>query len=94
MSIHIYLYLYTSTAYLYLHINIYVLCIVYICCHFKQKMKNGRKPRRFSIIHLPFPHRENRKLSLVHLFTKKQMEIFRLQTDLTDSPICAAHVEY
>jgi hypothetical protein len=46
-----------------------------------QTEKGKRKPRRFSLFRLPFAHRVNGSLSFVRLFTKKQTEAIRLQTD-------------
>jgi hypothetical protein len=47
-----------------------------------------RKPGDFSYSFcLPFAHRANGSLSFVRLFTKKQTEVIRLQTELTDLPI-------
>ncbi len=40
-----------------------------------------RKPRRFSLIPLPFAHRKNGSLSFVWLLTKKQTEVIHLLTD-------------
>ncbi len=40
-----------------------------------------RKPRLFSLIHLPFAHRANGSLSFVCLLTKNQTEVIPLQTD-------------
>jgi hypothetical protein len=46
------------------------------------QMKNGKqKPRRFSLIRSPFARRANGSSSFVSLFTKKQREVIRLQTD-------------
>ncbi len=33
------------------------------------------------LIHLPFAHSTNRSLSIVHLLTKKQIEVIRVQMD-------------
>ncbi len=44
------------------------------------------KPRRFSLIHLPFVHCPNRSLSSVHLLTKKQMKVIRLSMDKRTCP--------
>jgi hypothetical protein len=45
------------------------------------KSNGKRKPRLFSLIHLPFVHCANRSLLFIHLLTKKQMEFIRLQID-------------
>ncbi len=48
-------------------------------------VSNGNwKPRWFALIRLPFALPTNGSLSFVHLFTKKQTEVIRLQMDLTD----------
>ncbi len=39
------------------------------------------KPRRFSLIRLPFAHCATKISSFVRLLTKKQTEFIRLQTD-------------
>jgi hypothetical protein len=50
--------------------------------------KNGKlKPRRFSLICLPFAHHSNGGLLFVSLLTKKQAEVICLQTEKTDLPI-------
>jgi hypothetical protein len=48
----------------------------------RHPMENSkRKPRRFSLIRLPFAHHANGSWSCVRLLTKKQTEVIRLQTD-------------
>ncbi len=50
--------------------------------HGYMETSNGKgKPRKFSLILLPFSHRANGSLSFVSLLTKKQTEVIRLQTD-------------
>ncbi len=44
-----------------------------------QKAIGKRKPRRFSLIRLPFALCANVSLPFVHLLTKKQTEVIRLQ---------------
>ncbi len=46
-----------------------------------EKSNRKLKPRRFSLIRLMFAHRANRSSTFVHLLTKKQMDVIRLQTD-------------
>jgi hypothetical protein len=41
--------------------------------------KRNQKPRRFSLIRLPFARRTNESLSFIRLFTMKQTEVIRLQ---------------
>ncbi len=41
----------------------------------------NEKPKRFSLIRLPFAHRANGSLSFVSLFTKKQTEVICWQTN-------------
>ncbi len=55
--------------YIYLYINVF--------CHFKWKME----AQAIFQIRLLFAHRADRSLSFVRLFTKKQTEVIRLQTD-------------
>ncbi len=58
--------------YIYLYIYIYKYAAV----------SNGEwKPRRFSLIRLPFDYRGNGILSFVRVLTKIQTEVIRLQTD-------------
>jgi hypothetical protein len=46
------------------------------------KESNGkRKPRRFSLIRLPFAYRANGSSSFDCFLTKKQTEVIRLQAD-------------
>jgi hypothetical protein len=46
------------------------------------QMGNGKqKPRRFSLIRLPFSHHANGSLSFLRLLTKEQREVIRLQMD-------------
>jgi hypothetical protein len=71
--IYIYVYIY---IYIYIHIYIFIsiyvhITTLYICCCFK------RKPRRFSLMYLPFSHHVNGSLSFVRLVTKKQTEFIR-----------------
>jgi hypothetical protein len=50
--------------------------------HGHNQTGNGkRKPRRFSLIRLPFCHLVNGSLSFVRLLTRKQTEVIRLQTE-------------
>jgi hypothetical protein len=46
-----------------------------------ETQSNGKRPRRFFLIRLPFAHRANGSLSFVRLLTKKQKEVIRLLTD-------------
>jgi hypothetical protein len=78
INIYIFVYLY---LYLYLYVYIYT---VHIYMLLFQTENGKRKPRQFSLIHLPFAHHANGSLSFVSLFTMKQMEDIRLQTDQTD----------
>jgi hypothetical protein len=41
----------------------------------RKKSNEKQKPRRFSLICLPFAHQENRSLLFVSLLTKKQTEV-------------------
>jgi hypothetical protein len=64
--------MYIDISYIYISISIYIYAAV----------SNGkRKPRRFSLIRLPFANCANASLSFVCLLTKKQTEFVRLQTD-------------
>jgi hypothetical protein len=51
------------------------------CCRFKTENRKW-KSRQFSLIRLPCGHCANGGLSFVCFFTKKQMEVIRLQRDL------------
>ncbi len=44
-------------------------------CHFTKKIKQKKKPRQFSLIHLLFPHCANGSLLFVYLLVRKQMEV-------------------
>ncbi len=74
------IYVYTESETIYVY-NIHILYIYMYLLPFQ--MEDGkRKPKRFSLIRLPFAHRTNTvSLSFVHLLTKKQTEVVRLQTD-------------
>jgi hypothetical protein len=62
---------------IYILISIYV--YLYICIYIFAAVSNRkRKPRRFSLIRLPFTHRSN---EVCHLFMKKQTQVICLQTD-------------
>ncbi len=69
--------------YEYTHIHIYIFTFIniymyiYVYCHFKWKTE----ARRFSLIHLLFAQCASGSLSFVHLLTKKQTKVIRLQTD-------------
>jgi hypothetical protein len=64
-----------ADIYIYIHIFQYI--------YIYAAVSNGKwKTRRFSLISLPFGHRANGSLSFVRLFTMKQTEVIRLQTDL------------
>ncbi len=64
------------TAYIY----IYIYIDIDILLPFKKE--NGKwKPRQFSFIRSPLAHRANGSSLFVFLFTKKQTEVIRLQTD-------------
>jgi hypothetical protein len=55
---------------------------VFISISYASVSNGKRKPRRFSLICFPFPHRANGScLSFVHLLMKKPMEAIRLQMD-------------
>ncbi len=69
ISISIYIYIYT---YIYISISVYIFTAV---------SNRKWKPRRFSLIRLPFAHRATGSLSLVRLFPKKQSEVIPLQTN-------------
>ncbi len=49
-------------------------------------MCQAESGKRFSLTHLLFAHhaKANGSLSFVHLLTKKQKDVIRLQTDKTD----------
>ncbi len=59
-----------------------------------QKENGKRKPRRFSLIRLQFARRANGSLSFTRLFTKKQTEVIRLQTDYASFPIHAYNLTH
>jgi hypothetical protein len=71
---HIYIQIYMCVN---IHKHTYIHTYIYICCCFKQKTE----ARRFSLIRLPSAHHANGSLPFVHLLTKKQIEVIRLQTD-------------
>jgi hypothetical protein len=67
-----------SIYYIYVYINIYLYMFTcmyaYTCIHIHTAVSNGkRKPRRFSLIRLPFAHCRNGSLFFVRLLAKKQM---------------------
>jgi hypothetical protein len=67
---------------IYIDIDLYIyIIIVYLHAALLNGKLIKRKSRQFSLIHLPFAHREYGRLSFVRLFTKKQTEVIRLQTD-------------
>jgi hypothetical protein len=59
-----------------------------------QKENGKRKPRQFFLIRLPFAHHANGSVSFIRLFTKKQTEVIRLQTDYKGLPIYAYNLTH
>ncbi len=47
----------------------------------RQKIKWKTETRANFLMRIPFAHRTNGSLSFVHVLTKKQTEVIRLQTD-------------
>jgi hypothetical protein len=72
------LYFYTNT---HIHIaHIYIYTCIYTYIYIYAVIPNGKlKPRRFSLILLPFAHRANGSLTFICLLTKKQTEVICLQ---------------
>jgi hypothetical protein len=59
-----------------IYINIYVDIDIYIyCILWRKKSYVKQKPRRFSLIRLPFAHLANESSSFVRLLTKKQQKL-------------------
>jgi hypothetical protein len=49
-----------------------------------QTENEKQKPRQFSLFHLPCAHCANGSLLIVRSLTKKQTEVTRSQTDISD----------
>jgi hypothetical protein len=73
---------YISRVYIYIYLYIYVYLSTYVYKDIYAAISNGkRKPRRFFLILLPLTYRVNGSLSFLRLFTKRQTELIRLQTN-------------
>ncbi len=72
----VYIYIVTDvniSIYIYLYIKSYIYVLPF-------QTENGSRGD-FPLLRLPFAHHANGSLSFVRLLTKKQTELFRLQTD-------------
>jgi hypothetical protein len=65
-------YIYWMLTYTYVYLYIYIYLYLYICVAISNRK---RKPRRFSLIRLPFAHCANGSSSFVRLFMKKKPKL-------------------